>query len=332
MKNFKLSTSIASAALAALMTAGVCAADVMPINDESHIMPISEECNLFINDAAASINAKEFGGNLMLPLRSICESLGMNVSWDGDTRTITIEKLPVYITCTPDADGYTFAKTAPQLLGSAPVLDNGTTYVPMNFAQDILGAALTHENGVVSISTDVSAPEAAPKMAANEAVLTAIGESDITVYDFNLGEVVVNITDETVINDVEGNAIEAKDIPDGSLLQINYAEFMTMSLPPITNAAKIKIKTAEQYEILTATVAAVEANDGYTSITIGDKEEPMSQTVLNLAVDSKLADVDGSRIEHTALTEGSEIIAAVSTISTRSLPPQRNVYFARLAQ
>ena len=57
-------------------------------------------------------------GIKMIPLRAVCESLGFTVEWDDDNRMITISDMPLYITLTPDADGYTFARTAPLMLGT----------------------------------------------------------------------------------------------------------------------------------------------------------------------------------------------------------------------
>jgi len=331
MKIINFKTTIAGAAIAAILTSGAAATDVMPINqaDESAIMLINSDVNLYVNGLASSVNAKEFDGKMMLPLRGLCEALGMNVGWDNDTRTITIEKMPVYITCTPDADGYTFAKTAPMLLGAAPVLEDGTTYVPLNFATEILGAQLVEADGEISITT---VAEEAPAATANEAVVTEIGENTITVYDTKLGEVVANIAEDTVITDKDGNAVKADAIAEGALIEVKYADFMTMSLPPITNALEIKVTTEETYEVVDATVVATEAAEGYTAITIGDKENPTLQTVLNFPADKKVVDMDGSDAEATALEADTKIIAIASTISTRSIPAQRNAYFVRIAE
>ena len=75
-----------------------------------------------------------------LPLRAICERLGFNVEWVDETRTVILEKLPVYITFSVDADGYTFARTAPMLLGNAPKIVNDRTMVPARAVSEALGA------------------------------------------------------------------------------------------------------------------------------------------------------------------------------------------------
>ena len=67
-------------------------------------------------------------GNTYIPLRAICEKLGFEVNWVAESRTVELVKLPLFITFSVDEDGYTFAKTAPMKLGSAPVIVNDRTY------------------------------------------------------------------------------------------------------------------------------------------------------------------------------------------------------------
>ena len=76
MKIINFRTTIAGAAIAAILTSGAAATDVMPINqaDESAIMLINSDVNLYVNGLASSVNAKEFDGKMMLPLRGLCEA------------------------------------------------------------------------------------------------------------------------------------------------------------------------------------------------------------------------------------------------------------------
>ena len=92
-------------------------------------------------------------GKTFVPVRALCEGLGMEVQWDNDAEMVTIVKLPVYVTFSPEADGYTFARTAPMLLGSAPFLKNDRTYVPVNFIDEILQQKYElSENGDINVT------------------------------------------------------------------------------------------------------------------------------------------------------------------------------------
>ena len=108
-----------------------------------------------INVYGAEIDAPvpfENEGVLMLPFRAITETLGFNVEWQGETGTIILTKGPVYVTMSAFEDGYTFSKTAPMMLGTAPILIDGVTFVPAEFINQVLnGAYRTEADGSIKI-------------------------------------------------------------------------------------------------------------------------------------------------------------------------------------
>ena len=61
-----------------------------------------KDYTLVIDDEVMSADVYEDNGTVMLPLRAICERLGFNVEWDNETRTVVLEKLPVYVTFNVD--------------------------------------------------------------------------------------------------------------------------------------------------------------------------------------------------------------------------------------
>lgn len=130
--------------------------------EDKDIMLISEnpDSKIFVNDILLDKTTKTVGDIEFLPLRAVCEALGFEVQWIEESRTIEIVNLPVYITCSPDRDGYTFARTAPMLLGAAPTLIDDLTYVPQNFIGEIVDASLIAEDGAYYIATAVEEPEA----------------------------------------------------------------------------------------------------------------------------------------------------------------------------
>ena len=130
----------------ALGVSAIAATVVLAKNGEDDIMLISENSSfeLVVNGTVIDQPQVIYNeGNVMIPLRKVCETLGLTVNWDAETNMITIEKLPVYITCYPNADGYTFARTAPIFLGEAPILIEGTTFVPVSFIDKILQISAT---------------------------------------------------------------------------------------------------------------------------------------------------------------------------------------------
>ena len=147
--------------LAVLSATTLALSASLAMAEDNDIMLISEnpDSQIYVNETLIDKTTKTVGDTQFLPLRAICEALGFEVQWIEESRTIEIAKLPVYITCSPDRDGYTFAKTAPMLLGSAPTLIDDLTYVPQNFVDEIVGASLIVEDGAYHIATAVEETE-----------------------------------------------------------------------------------------------------------------------------------------------------------------------------
>ena len=177
------------------------------------------------------------GGTMMLPLRAFTEAFGFTVEWQGETGTIVMTKGPVYITMSAFADGYTFSKTAPQLLGTAPILTDGVTYVPLTFVTEILGGAFKMEADGTIVLFDAENTDVALVSSVNAE------EKQIVVNDIVKGEVVLVISDETSITDEEGNPFAFENLEEGHTLKITYGEAMTMSIPPINNPSVIVVKS-----------------------------------------------------------------------------------------
>ncbi|HIW32136.1 MAG TPA: copper amine oxidase N-terminal domain-containing protein [Candidatus Paenibacillus intestinavium] len=87
-------------------------------------------------------------GVVMVPIRAIAEALGYEVGWENKTQGITLGKA---ISLQVGKDSYTFAKMAPIELGTAPIIVEGNTYVPLNFFTDVaqLSEAATTNKEIV---------------------------------------------------------------------------------------------------------------------------------------------------------------------------------------
>lgn len=261
----------------------------------------------------------ENGGVKMIPLRAVCESLGFTVDWDGEARKIEISKLPMYITCSPDKDGYTFAKTAPQLLGTAPVLKDGTTYVPVSFISEIMEGSVENGDDLKISLSDVAVE---PENAAASVYITEINKEakSITVEDFDLGTVCVNITDETEIIDSKGEKLSFDALTDERQIKITYNDAMTASLPPITNAVKIEVTDEIPQDIISGTVAEIlNENEKIAQIEI---EKDGRKTVLNISDETEIKTIDGSALKAENIKKDDVLRVMTTGISTMSIPPQ----------
>ena len=261
----------------------------------------------------------ENGGVKMIPLRAVCESLGFTVDWDGEARKIEISKLPMYITCSPDKDGYTFAKTAPQLLGTAPVLKDGTTYVPVSFISEIMEGSVENGDDLKISLSDVAVE---PENAAASVYITEINKEakSITVKDFDRGTVCVNITDETEIIDSKGEKLSFDALTDERQIKITYNDAMTASLPPITNAVKIEVTDEIPQDIISGTVAEIlNENEKIAQIEI---EKDGRKTVLNISDETEIKTIDGSALKAENIKKDDVLRVMTTGISTMSIPPQ----------
>ncbi|MDF2859573.1 MAG: hypothetical protein K0Q87_5424 [Neobacillus sp.] len=78
------------------------------------------------------------GNTLMLPLRVIAESLGYNVAWDAETKTVELQSgARTMATMTIGSKTYGKFKMAVQL-DYAPEIVNGKTLVPVEFFTDLM--------------------------------------------------------------------------------------------------------------------------------------------------------------------------------------------------
>lgn len=265
--------------------------------------------------------AKEYivseNGEKMIPLRGICEELGFEVIWQEESRTIEIVKLPIYITCSPDSDGYAFSRMAHQPLGTAPVLLEGTTYVPTAFVSEILGGTIESENDVMISYGQEETPQIEEAPVAS-VYATQIGEDSLTVMDFVYGEVIVTVSEETKIVDSEGNEIALCDIDTTMQLNVTYGDAMTMSLPPMTNAKKIEVTNEIAKTIVEGTVSEITAQeDEIVQLIIGENE-----AALNVSAQTTVKGADGSEKTLKDIKKGDVIKARTNGMATMSIPAQ----------
>lgn len=114
------------------------------------------------------VDGKDTGTDacVMVPLRTFAEQLGFSVTWNGDG-TVGMDNGVMHSTVTIGKDLYQVVTSvegmvgmsAPFSLGTAPFVIDGTTYVPLELFEVLLGnreGSVSLENGVVSISASES--------------------------------------------------------------------------------------------------------------------------------------------------------------------------------
>lgn len=276
-------------------------------------------------------------GKAMIPVRAVCEQLGFEVEYDNESHIVTLVKLPVTVTFLPTQDGYTFARTAPMMLGTDPILVNNTTYVPAEFVNEILKGEYSIAGDVLNIKYGETVEENVEVQPAETVTATAsiaeIGENFVTVMDYVRGEVVVYIDDKTEIVDKDGKAIDLAELDVDKELTVEYAPAMTMSLPPQTTGIKIAQTDAEAKDVVDGEVCEIIAEDGkITGIAVGDKKDPMNQIVLNVADETTVTTAEGTAAKLEDIQEGAYIRGLASRITTRSIPAQKPCYSITVMQ
>lgn len=103
----------------------------------------------------------ELNKHMMVPLRAVAEKLGFKVEWDGENQGISLNNGEVKTIVYIGEDSYYMSSataigmSAPTPLGAAPVLKNGTTYVPADmfnilYCDDVVSV----KDNVITIKTD----------------------------------------------------------------------------------------------------------------------------------------------------------------------------------
>ncbi len=303
-----------------LLSGGAVFADEAAIDTNPVIVKPQTEADMQtqpeLNGAVADgVSVETLNGVSMIPLRAVAEKFGYTVTWKEDDQSITLTKGAVYIRIAIGEDAYALSRRAAQPLGSAPVLkDDCITYVPLNFVTEILGGYYSeNEDGTYKIVD--------PSIVS---VSSVSEDGSLTVFDSCLGEVVVHIADDTVI-EANGKAASASDIKPDMVLGVEYAPAMTASIPPQTTAVKIilenlPVDAADEDAALTYAGKITEI-DG-NRVIIGD---PHSADSLCLIVgdDTRIYHARNKRIyKLDDLEVGMEISGTHSEVVTMSIPAQ----------
>lgn len=178
------------------------------------------------------IETYEKNGKLMVPLRELAEGqLGLKVVWNGENKSVEVGDGPQHTIVYIGKDSYYRQRMAPEELGAAPEVKDGVTYVPVEFFTEIL---------LVEIEDSVD-----KKFNTLEGNIKQVNkfENDYSILmeDVKMGDYLVRIYEDTKIYAKDGKEIEAKDLKAGYRVQAETSMVSTLSLPPQTNAFKIKV-------------------------------------------------------------------------------------------
>lgn len=118
-------------------------------SDETDVERVTINGEELLTDVASFIKKD---GIVLLPVRAVCEKIGLEVQWKENLSAISVGTVPMGATFNIGINSYTKAKMAAQTLSVAPIAENGRTYVPVDFFTEILEGTVTTENGTLNIN------------------------------------------------------------------------------------------------------------------------------------------------------------------------------------
>lgn len=306
-----------------VVTAGVMTAFLaFPCGANAENLPVTS-----ISDTAAEttvtgpmiVNCLEHENNVFLPVRKIAEHFGYAVGWQEEGNIVTLTKGAQYLTFSIGQDAYTFAKTAPYLLGAAPYLSEDVTYVPVAFFTDLLGLNCHKTEGTEYKIVQPSRAEIAEIQQ----------DGRLVVKDEMLGEVVVSVTEETILT-ANGDQVSANLLEQGQSILIEYADAMTASLPPQGFAVQIEILNlpvdlgdGQETGVAFEGIISELPGENRVMITPDGTDDPERAVCLVVSEETVITKGNDKRIyKIDDLTAGTKISGIHSEAMTMSIPPQ----------
>lgn len=118
--------------------------------------PIEVTEDLVVDGEQIHVPSVVMGGHAMLPVRAVAEALGLEVTWENETRTVSVGTIQMGVNFSIGIDSYNKSRMMPQQLGQAPVTvlanDTGVTYVPAEFFTEVLESTITIDGDKTIIS------------------------------------------------------------------------------------------------------------------------------------------------------------------------------------
>ncbi|HBV99227.1 MAG: hypothetical protein JL50_06785 [Peptococcaceae bacterium BICA1-7] len=108
---------------------------------------IKVEGNSIVLDAPAVYQ----DGHVYVPLRAILTPLSMPASWDANTQTIILQKNDRTVKMKV-GEGTLYIDDRPFVIGAAPFISNGRTYVPVKLATEAFGYKVVEDSGGATLT------------------------------------------------------------------------------------------------------------------------------------------------------------------------------------
>lgn len=155
-------------------------------------------------------------GTTYIPLRSVSETLGAIVDWDSSTKTATLSKGYTTIVQRIGSDTARVNNKIVQI-GAAAQIKNGSTYVPLRFVSENLGAAVNWDSKIRTVQITAEGVKSKEDTLKEKYINLSKKTRDMT--EFKAVPVTDYTTWDKVPQNVEGyrldklRFVEMKDLP-----------------------------------------------------------------------------------------------------------------------
>lgn len=136
-------------------------------------------------------------GSLMLPLREVSTAFGLDIRWNGSSRTVEVTDKNITAHAKYGSKEYSIGRMGPIKLNMYMEIKNGRSYVPVDFFSEVLNATLSIEDSTLQMDFKFSNLNSILKIHSiaetYQNTLQQKGYSDINAYVMYAGEEVGSV-------------------------------------------------------------------------------------------------------------------------------------------
>ena len=140
--------------------------------------------------AADNFNGFIYNGSTMIPVRGVFQSMGATVQWLPESQEVAVEKDSLLVMLQVNNKNAKVNGT-PQVLETAPLIRDGSTYLPLRFVAEALGAkvdwdpgthtaSITFEGKTIQVKVSSSTAPAASSSATVQSFTKKINGTNVT--------------------------------------------------------------------------------------------------------------------------------------------------------
>jgi len=292
--------------LAAMAVLGTNMATAAPLQ--------GKELSVLVNGNKIEQMAIQNQQTVLVPLRTVAESLGFQVAWNPQTKAAEVKKGEISGQVVLDQDQNT--------------LYNGTTYVPVAFVENVLQAEVNVTEDTVKVEEE---KEAAPPVTGNvtKVMKNEKGNYSILLNGYETG-IILHLNEDTKITSADGKELKPEDLKMGMEVEATHAKFMAMSMPPQTGVFSIVVKSSLESPDVLGTggrlVSVEKGQDGAYRVNVEGEalsEGSQEHVVLTITEETVIVNArDQKAMKPEDLKPEMRVYAFYGPKLTRSLPPQ----------